>query len=375
MNRKTKVLYVIWSLEKGGAEGVVISLARGLDPAHFEPRVVCLNEEGNRARALTDRGIPVYALHKKAALDIAFLRRLTRLIRDEAPDIVHTHLWGANFWGRIAARRAGVPVIVATEHNVDVWKGWFHRLADNILAKQSQCVIAVSEKVREFYARRGVPAERLRTIYNGIPVERYTCEKEVEKQRLVSEFRSLDGCAVITTIGRLVPAKDHRTFLEALRLVAAEEKNIRAFIIGEGEEKKALEAFAREARLDETVYFTGYRSDIPRFLSASDIFVLSSTREGHPLSVLEAMASGVPVVATDAGGTAEVVVDRVTGSLVKPKDPRALAMAILDLLRNRELAGRMSEEARRTVREKFSLETMIERHERLYTELLTNPKH
>lgn len=154
----------------GGAEQVVISLAKGLDKSRFRPFVCCLNDEGSFAEELKKDGIEVFAIKKSRGLDFSVVPKLVKIIRENDIQVVHTHLWGANFWGRFAAGAAGVPVVV-TEHNVDVWKSWFHFLIDRYLFVKTACFIAVSETVRTFYSQKlGTGKDKIRVVYNGINI-------------------------------------------------------------------------------------------------------------------------------------------------------------------------------------------------------------
>lgn len=165
---KLKVLYIIWSLGLGGAERVVINLAKGLDKTKFNPLICCLNDKGIFAQELEKEGIKVLELKKTWKFDFTVIKKLTAIIKENRIDIVHTHLWGANFWGRIAAQKAGVPVIVATEHNSDTWKTHLHFMLDRFLARKTDKIIAVSNSVKEFYVSKGIRAEKIEIIYNGI---------------------------------------------------------------------------------------------------------------------------------------------------------------------------------------------------------------
>ncbi len=362
----TKVMYVIWSLEVGGAERVVVSLAGGLNRRLFSPVVVCLNQPGRLAEELRRQGIPVMALQKHPAVDLVMLLRLIRLMRRLKVEIVHTHLWTANLWGRIAAWIAGVPVVVATEHNVDVWKRPIHAICDRLLSRGTDRLICVSEGVRTFYAQRLPCANgRLQVIHNGIEEERYAAA--VPRQLApIPDGEWAGRFPVVAVIGRLVPAKGHRDCIEALKELRPRFPSLLALFIGEGPLRGELEEAITAAGLSETIRLAGLRQDIPDVLRRIHVLLMPSLREGLPMVALEAMAAGVPVVATDVGGANEAVVDGVTGVLVPPQDPRALAQAISRLLEDPLRYQAMSAGARRRIEERFTVRRMVAQTQAMY---------
>ena len=367
--KPTNVLYVIWALETGGAEQVVIALARGLPRHKYRATVCCLNWEGKLAARLKSDGISVISLGKKPGLDHAIVPKLMDVMRERQIDLVHTHLWTSNFWGRIAARLAGVKAVVATEHNVDVWKSRWHFAVDKLLARATDRVIYVSDTVQNFYlSKTGVGSPKGLRIHNGIDTESLVTGADGGPLR--AELGIDPGAQVVTTIGRLVPQKGHRIFVEAMRQVRAECPRAVGLIVGDGECRADLERQIRESGLEDTVILAGLRSDVPAILETSDLFVLSSYREGFPISILEAMAVGRPCVVTDVGGNREGVVDAETGYLSQPGDPAELARPIVRLLQDDELRRTMGQAAQRRVNQLFSVDAMVEQTTSLYEGLL-----
>ena len=361
-----RVAYVIWSLGLGGAEQVVIRLAAGLDRKRFQPLIICLNDEGLFAAQAQAAGVEVIALHKGGPADLKVLIRLMRWMRSRRIDVVHTHLWGANLWGRLAARLAGVETIIATEHNVDTWKRWYHLSLDRILADWTTQLVAVSQAVREFYESRGVGVGRWQVICNGV------AEGSGHPRERGPAYRSLgivDGEPVVGLIGRLVPAKAPEVFVEAVARAARALPSMRALIIGDGPLRGQIEAQVRRAGLEKTVIITGVRDDVPDLLAGMDALVFSSEREGLSMAMLEAMAAGVPVIATEVGGTPELIDSPSAGMLVPPRQPDALAEALVDLLSHPVKAQTIREAARRRVEQTFTLQRLIADHEALYQTL------
>ena len=209
---RVNVLYLIWSLGLGGAEQIVIQTAIGLNRQRFVPYICCLNDEGPFAYQAKSQGIPVISLYKRRGLDISVIPKLLRVIRDNHIGLIHAHLWGANFWGRIAAIMSGVPVVV-TEHNVDVWKKWYHKAADRLLAVGTQKICVVSEQVKEFYMKSvGISASRLEVVYNSIAPDPPPLDA-AEIKNIRQGFGIHNGTPVLVNMGRLVEAKANHIFI------------------------------------------------------------------------------------------------------------------------------------------------------------------
>ncbi len=367
---RSKVMHVIWSLDLGGAEQVVLNLVRKLDRGRFEPIVCCLNEKGRYAEQVEREGIRVMALHKRPKFDPLLVPRLVRLIKREGVDLIHTHLFTGNLWGRIAAKIAGVPVI-STEHGMDTWRGRFELTLDRWLTKTNRRVIFVSEGVKRFYSERNPSLNgKGRVLHNGIEVENFGLHSS--KNNVLAELGIAHGRKVIGIVGRLVPEKSHEDFLEAIRLLYKEGREVTGLIVGEGEREAFLRGKVREMGIEKDVVFTGFRQDLDRLYSAMDVFVICSIREGFPLTILEAMAAGVPIVATRVGGILESIQDREEGLLVPAGHPEGLANSIASVLDDSQLRERLIKNARDLVRNRFSAEKMVKDHEALYEEVLAS---
>ena len=361
---RISILYVIWSLGLGGGERTVIYLAKRLDKDKFNPIVCCLNDKGIFAEELERDGIQVIALNKKGKFDISVVNKLINIMRQNQIEIVHTHMWGGNLWGRIAAKIAKVPVIIATEQNVDVWKKPYHLILDRWLSFYTDRVIAVSNGVKEFYTKNAkLNPEKIKVIYNSVDLEKYnSCAGN--KRR----FDLKDGGITLGVIGRLVPQKGHRYFLLALKELL-EDYRVRGLVIGTGPLENELKQFSQELGLNGNVIFTGLRHDIPELLKTIDILILPSLIEGLPLVALEAMASGVPVVATKVGGSPEIIIDSQTGILIEPRNHIAIKEAVTRLIHDEKLVQQLIRNSRKCVEDKFSAKKVVQDTQCLYEEL------
>lgn len=358
-----RVAYVIWSLGLGGAEQVVIRLAAALDRSRFEPFVCCLNEPGKFAPQAERAGIEVLAFHKRHAVDPPVVARLADTFRRRSVDVVHTHLWGANLWGRIAARLARVGRVVITEHSLDDWKRGHHFFIDRRLASSAHELIAVSQQVRDFYERHSVGLGRWRVIYNGVDTTRPVARGRGESYRALG---IPEDSPVVGMLGRIVAAKAPEVFLEAIAIAARRVPALRALVIGDGPLRGDAEKHSRRLGIAERTLFTGVREDVPELLAGMDVLAFSSTREGLSIAMLEAMAAGVPVVATNVGGNPELIESGVSGELVPVGDAQALATNIVEIVLDKRRSERLRANARRRVEDHFSLATMAASHEALY---------
>jgi glycosyltransferase involved in cell wall biosynthesis len=366
--RPIRVLFAIDELDIGGTEQQIVELVRGIDRAAFAPQVVCFRS-GAKAKEIASLGIPVRHEAKWLKADPGLVMRLAAFMKRERFDLVQTYLWGANTWGRLAARLAGVRCVVASERNVDIWEEAYKRLLGRWLARSTDRIVANSEAVRRYLLERGgLSPEKVLTIYNGVNLDRFkkACDPEVRRRELgIPEDAILAGC-----VARLEPAKDHATLLQALALLGRRRANLHLVVIGDGSQRADLGRLANELGLRDRVHFTGFRTDSAEWLQSLDLSVLSSVKEGLSNTVIESMAAGRAVVATDVGGNAEVIREGETGFLVPARQPAALAEAIAAATESAEMLRRLGHAGRERVESLFSVRAMVRRTEQLYRELL-----
>jgi glycosyltransferase involved in cell wall biosynthesis len=375
--KSLRILQVIDGMNIGGAEVLLVDLVRRLREAGHAVQVA-YSTPGPMSARLAEMGVTLTRLPRFARVDPVLLFRLMRLMRREKPDIVHTHLFKSDLHGRLAARLASVPVVISTAHNNDSWArraplGWLYgctsRLADRL--------IAVSEEVREYQLRYTfIPPEKIVTIDNGVDMRRFDGKEEAGRA-VRAEFGIAPDAPLVGMIGRLTEQKDHATFLQAVGHIRAALPKTRFLVVGDGPLRENLIEQARSLKLDDAVIFAGLRSDIPAVMAALDVLVFSSRWEGLPVTLLEGMAAAKPVVSTAVGGVPGVVGEGESALLVPAGMASVLADAVVRVLRDPALAQKLSALARARVREKYSLDSMLDRTLALYEELwnhVANPR-
>jgi len=364
------VLLLVTELNVGGAERVVAQLASGLSRDRYRVSVACLYDPGPVADEIRSAGIPVFDLAMRGKWDVTVTGRFHRLLRHQRVDVLHSHLIHANLIAPFSGRLAGVPVVITTRHNVHigpVWREWLNWCAKN----GRDVAIAISEEVRATEVERsGAPPSSVVVIPNGISVDRFAAPDQAAVTKLRRTWGVGADGFVIGTLARFHEQKGHRYLLDAQRIMLDRAPHTKLLLVGEGVLFESVRERASHLGIADSVILPGVRHEVPEILALLDLFVLPSLWEGLPISILEAMAAGKPVVATRVGGVPEVVVDGETGLLVPPRDPEALAGAIARLLRDPQLRHRMGQAGQERVREHFSVEQMVRRTETLYEELL-----
>lgn len=364
-----RVAYVIGELDKGGAEYQLVELVRQLDRTRFLPEVFVLSAQGHWIEPLRQLGVTVHTFPRRGSADLDRLRRLRAALRAFAPDVLHTVLWSANVYGRTAALGLGIPAVIAAERNVIRRPSW-QRTIERLLDRATSAYLVNSSTIRdELVERGGLPAAKITVIHNGIDLSRlppFTLDRRGARTALgfAPERR------LVAQVGRLTAQKDYPTFLAAAALVAAAVPDVDFLIVGQGEERAALEAWVAARDLGARVRFLGLRNDVPAILSGVDVLALTSLYEGLPNVVIEAMASGAVAVATDVGGARELIDSGTRGVVVPPRAPQAVADAMLTVLRDPALAERMALAARRHVEAALAVEAMAARTTAIYDEVL-----
>jgi glycosyltransferase involved in cell wall biosynthesis len=364
----TRVLQIIPTLVRGGAEKQLTLLATGLPRDEFDVHVAVLTESGPYLQTLRDHDIPVHLIEKRWKVDPAAYLRLKRLIRQVQPDIVQTWIFAANCYGRQAAIAAGVPHIVGSERCVDRWKAGYELALDRHYARRSQRLVANSTGVRDFYAQQGIPAEKFVIIPNGIASDRPT--DGPSREELLSELELPADARLIGAVGRLWPQKRYKDLIWSAELLRAGRGDTYLLIAGEGPERARLEKYARQILVGKHVHFLGHRDDIRQLMPLLDCFWLGSGYEGQSNALMEAMACGLPVVATDIPGNRDLVVPDETGFLVPIGDCAQMTRKTQRLLNEPELARQFGQRAQQRMRDEFSVTKMVERYATFYHQLM-----
>lgn len=372
---------VIARLNVGGPALHVILLTEKLGAPAFASTLVCgqiAPYEGDMRYLAEQRGvqpvvIPELGREISPLRDLATLWRLWRLMRAQRPHVVHTHTAKAGIVGRAAAWLAGVPVIVHTFHG-HVFHGYFGPaktrlfiLLERLAARLSDRVLTISPALRDELVRyRIAPAAKIAVIPLGLDLAPFATTPR--RAGMVRRALGLDEATpLVGIVGRLTPIKNHRLFLEA---AARLETPAHFAIVGDGECRHSLEAHAAALGLGARAHFLGWRQDLPAIYSDLDALVIASDNEGTPVSIIEAMAAGAPVVSTAVGGVPDLIDDGQTGLLVPPGDAPALAQALDRLLRDPELARRMAAAARPAALARFSIDRLADDLAALYRTLL-----
>ena len=372
-----RVTHVVYSLARGGQEKLLMDL--GLCQKRSGHRVsVCsiTKKEGPFARQLEENGVEVLAL-KSTGFSLRVVDRLAAELRRLRTTVVHTHNTTAHFYGGFAARVAKVPAVINTRHGVGgtrvnhLREGLFR--CTQVLADR---VVFVCDAARgQHVARHVVPADKALTIYNGVPLESYAIDLDsTARERMLRELGANPQDRVVSVVARLEPIKDLPTFVRAAGRVLASEPNTRFLIIGGGSQEAHIRQIVDDLGIGNAISLLGDRRDVGRLLAGTDLFVLPSINEGMPLTLIEAMSAGVPVVATRVGGVPEVVAHDETGLLVPPQDPGAMAEAMLELLRDTGRARSMGRRGMQRARQQFRLETMVAAYQAVYDAALAGAR-
>jgi glycosyltransferase involved in cell wall biosynthesis len=362
-----RVMIVVTDLEVGGAPLHLLRLVRHLPRERYCIKIVSLAPEGPVAADLRDAGVETAACGARSAADLRALVRLTHMVRQWRPDILHGLLFHANLAVRLVAPLAGVPVgrVVCEIHTVEIERPWHLRL-DKLTIGLCRVELGISEAVvRHLRHRAHIPPHRLAVVEGGIELEPLMSAKPISR----AEIGVPDDVPMLLWVGRLDPVKGFEELIAALAQLRA-RRDIRLVLVGDGDYRPTVEALIARHGVDEQVMLLGARRDVPALMAAADIFVFPSYTEGLPTVLLEAMASGIPIVTTDVAGCRDIVTHGQTGLIVPPRNAKALATAIETILDEPDRAGRLVETARRLVRERHGQTAVADRYDRLYRSIL-----
>jgi glycosyltransferase involved in cell wall biosynthesis len=358
-----RIAYIIPTLDESGAEKQLTLLATTLPRDEFEPHVIALTRGGPYADRLEAAGVPVRVLDKRWKYDPFAWRRLSRTLQRLQPGVVHTWLFAANAYGRMSLPRP-VPKVIVSERCVDSWKsGWQLRLDRKLIARTDR-LVGNSQSVVDFYAEQGLPRQKFITIRNGVDLPPQRSRAEV-----LAELQLPDESFLVGYVGRLAEQKRVRDLIWAVETLRQIRPQVHLLLIGDGPERERLEQTARDVRAERHVHFLGHRPDAAAWMSAFDTFWLASSFEGQSNSLMEAMAAGRPVVATDIAANRELVTPDQTGFLANVGDSVAFMQFTRRLLDEPDLARRLGDAARERMRTDFSVAGMTAAYAALYRDV------
>ncbi len=365
------VVHVIGSLQTGGAEKMLLNFLKAADKEKFKHTILCLTSSGDMAGDIQGTGIDLVVRKVRFRNFPKDIHGLADWFRAEDVRIVHSHMFFASLWSRIAGLRAGVPILITTEHGKEPWKKWWQVKLDRFLSGKTFRHIAVSEDVRDIRINRdGVSPDRIIMIPNGVPIPPKNSDSGV-RNRIRAEFGIEERAPVVGTVGRMIEAKDYPLMLKALGLARQASPELHWLQVGDGPEREKVMNLAEEMGLSASVSFAGRRSDVGDLLEAMDIWVMSSIREGLPVALLEAMAAGKTIVGTNVGGIPDAVEHEVSALLVPPQNAEELAGSMVMVLNERSLAENLATAARDRAQRDFGIEAVTRRIEKIYLEGLS----
>ena len=356
--------------EFGGPENLILHILENLDPSQFQFTVVSLKNQNACTNLfelkLKDAGVNTEIIPwKNLYFSKPVINRLNFLTQQNGINIIHTHDLRSNYVSFFAGKKAGIPTIASSHGWVgNSLKRKIHNSVDKISLRLFNKVIINSEFMKNQIPLWGIPKDRINIIHNAVALEHFNNNEETAS--LKKKLGIDSNKTVIATVGRLSREKGHMLLLEAASKVIAQLPDLIFLIIGEGPFEKKLKDHAKKLGLSKYVLFTGFFDDLPSVLNLTDIFILPSTSEGMPMTLLEAMSASKPIIATSVGGVPEVVQDGKTGILLKTRNPTQMAKAITNLVNNKKAAVEMGRKGRQLVEKTYSIEYLVKNIEDIY---------
>lgn len=363
--KKVKVLHIIEKLENRGAEKQLVLLANGLHQNGFDVSVCCFRSGGELGKELIKNKIHLIEFEKNHRIDLGFLFKLIRFIQKNKFQIIHTHVFTANLWGRLAASVASVPIIVSHEHGSFTLSSKFRKFSNRFLAKKTNIIFVVNEDLKiQFVVKNKIPSAKIQILSNGLDFN----QLNGKKSNLQKKFSTISP--LIGTVGALEPRKNHISLLAAAQRFLQKYPSAEFLFIGDGEEKSILEKTTSQLKLNNKVHFLGNRNDVFPLLKMMDVFVLPSFTEGTSLALLESLAVGTPVVATSVGGTPEVLHFGKYGYLLENSSPESIAKGLETILTDSTYDKNFKEKTKRYVKKHFDIRNSVSELSRTYNLLI-----
>lgn len=367
----TRVDWLITELNvSGGAENFVARVVPLLRDAGWDVHIITLQKGGKLIDELRAQKVPVTELGVKNKADLGLLPRLIHYWRIDPPDLIHTHLYHAGLLGRLAGYFLGIKRVVVHQHGVELGRSSLRSLLDRATAGYTSQYVASCQAVAKILTQReGIPASKIKVIYNGLEASAF-CLPDNNSLPPPGWPVADSQAQILGCVGRLSPEKGQSTFIAAMNQPALKMLNVHAVLIGGGPGRMELENLVHSLNLNGRVHFMGEQPSIDAWLPHFNVFVLPSQWEGVSLALLEAMAAGLPIVATAVGGTPEVMIDGQTGSLVPANNPQALALSCARLLSDPILSVQMGVAGQQRVKSRFTIDQTVREIGQLYQTLL-----
>lgn len=360
---KIKIIYILNSLALGGAEKLVLDICRNLDKEQFDISVCSVVGGGPLENEFRKLNLPVKIFEKKTKLGLGVLWQLIGYLRKEKPQIVHTHIFGGDTWGRLAAIITRVPFIISTEHSINLDENILKKIVKLILSWFSDKIIAVSHSVKEHSIKvEKISSKKIKVIYNGINTQKFIFKgyQQIDLDKKIN--------AVI--VARLEPVKGHQYFFKAMPLILEKYPNFILNIVGAGSLEEKLKEQVKELKIENNVKFLGMKLNPEEILKQMDLFILPSQWEGLGVVLLEAQAIGLPVLTSDIPGTREVVEDKETGLLFDYENPTSIFRSVEVLFTHPELHEKIITNAHNQVENRFTINKMVNNYQQLYLRLI-----
>jgi len=352
MKNKIRIGYLIGSSEIGGTEKMILTIAKNIDKNLFDIVFFCIRGEGKFTEKLRKLNYKVYILNLKKN-PFSFIK-LFIYIKREKIDILQSFLFVANIIGRIYGKLLKIKLIISSQRSTDEWRKWYHWLIERITKNFVDIYISNSYTAKDVLIKKAkIPRKKIKVIYNGIEIP-----EKIEK--LKKDY------IAIGTIGNLRKAKGHFNLIKAAKIVVEKYKNVKFYIIGEGELKEEILKMIKEEKLENFFILTGYVEDVYSYLKIFDVFVLPSLWEGCPVSLLESMGYGIASITTDVGDVPYIIENGKDGFIVEKNDYLKLSEKIIYLIENEEERKKIGEKAREKIKNYFSYEEMIKKYSSIY---------
>ena len=374
---KHSVLHLIDSAGMYGAEKVIVTLLVELKYSHFPGILGCIRERENEipqiAIEAANRNIPIHYFTMKRGFNFSGIRSISTFARENKITVIHSHGYKPNiFLNFISARQVKkIATVHGWSKETGALKSRIYEFLDSLALRRMHCIVAVSKAVENDLASRGLRKDRIEIIYNGIIFNQEHNNSQADVSQLRAEYNISNCTFVIGTLGRLVNVKGHNYLIQAMPFILKEIPNCVLLIAGTGSLKTYLENLIKDLDLVNNVKLIGYVKDLNKFFSIIDLFVLPSLSEGLPISLIEAMAFGKPIVASMAGGIPEVIVNEDTGILIPPANVNKLEKTIINLSKDKDKMQRLSANSRKFVKTNFSSTNIAKQYENIYLKFFT----